>query len=392
MASLIEEISMGPFGSNVKTEYYVELEDGIPILNGSNLEGFELDDSQLRFFDRERALTLKKSFARPGDVIITHRGTLGQSVYVPKNTKYSEYLISQSQFKVRCNSKLMPEYLVYYLHSREGQYKLLSNASQVGVPSLAAPTTIFKKMTVPLPPVHIQKKIVDCLNSLTFKIKKTKQINDNLATLIDVIFKETKRSSDCQLIKLSELCTFISRGVSPKYNPNSDYYVLGQTCVRNHMILMSNARTLEDKSYGQKQVQKWDIMVNSTGIGSLGRVAQVGFDHPKLVADSHITIVRPKECYREYLGCQLVSMENEIENMAEGSTGQTELPRSRFSEIEIPVPSIDALNIFSIKVRPLINMIYQNLESIKTLEQLRDYLLPKLMSGEIDVSTLEIPN
>ena len=223
------------------------------------------------------------------------------------------------------------------------------------------------------------------------KLIKLELVNDNLEQLISALFKRLKAESPCSQRKLSELCSFISRGVSPKYDGESDYYVLGQTCVRNHLVLMSNARKLESKEYGDKRVRIWDIMVNSTGVGSLGRVAQVGFEHPKLVADSHITIVRPLEKYREYLGCQLVSMESEIENMAEGSTGQTELPRSRFSDIDIPIPSDESIEAFSKSVDPLVEQIYQNLNAIARLERLRDYLLPKLMSGEIDISTLELP-
>ena len=86
---LIDEISMGPFGSDVKKEFYVK--KGVPILNGSNLQGFKLQEDSFGYLTEEKAKTLKKCIAQKGDIIVTHRGTLGQIVYVPKNSKYDKY-------------------------------------------------------------------------------------------------------------------------------------------------------------------------------------------------------------------------------------------------------------------------------------------------------------
>lgn len=116
---LINEISMGPFGSNIKVECFVD--SGIPVLNGSNLTGFALNDNSFRYVTPEKADSLGKANAYRGDIVITHRGTLGQIVFIPENSKYSRYVISQSQFRVKCNEKVLPEYLVYYFHTNAGQ-------------------------------------------------------------------------------------------------------------------------------------------------------------------------------------------------------------------------------------------------------------------------------
>ena len=121
---------MGPFGSNIKVECFVD--EGIPVLNGSNLEGFVLKEESFRYVTEEKADSLGRANARRGDVVITHRGTLGQIVFIPETSNHDRYVISQSQFRVRCNERVLPEYLVYYFHSREGQHKILSFASQVG--------------------------------------------------------------------------------------------------------------------------------------------------------------------------------------------------------------------------------------------------------------------
>ena len=176
---LISEVSMGPFGSNIKVECFVD--SGIPVLNGSNLTGFALNDDSFRYVTEEKADSLGKANAYRGDVVITHRGTLGQIVFIPQNSKYERYVISQSQFRVKCNTKVLPEYLVYYFHTKEGQHKLLSNASQVGVPALARASTTFQTLEIELPSVCEQRKIVSILETIREKIELNTEINNNLA-------------------------------------------------------------------------------------------------------------------------------------------------------------------------------------------------------------------
>ena len=179
ISDLISEISMGPFGSNIKVECFVE--KGIPVLNGSNLDGYALKEESFRYVTEEKADSLGKAIAHRGDVIITHRGTLGQIVFIPENSIFDKYVISQSQFRVKCNERILPEYLVYYFHTRIGQHKLLSNASQVGVPALARASSTFQTIEIDVPDIDIQRKVVDLLETIRQKVEVNKEINDNLA-------------------------------------------------------------------------------------------------------------------------------------------------------------------------------------------------------------------
>lgn len=188
MDELIEEISMGPFGSDVKKEFYVD--NGVPILNGSNLQGFKLQEDSFGYLTKEKADSLKKCNAHRGDIIVTHRGTLGQIVYVPVDSKYDRYVISQSQFRFRCKADLVDvQYLVYYFHTREGQYKILANASQVGVPALARATSTFRLIDIKLPPLDDQRRIASILSSLDRKIELNNKINADLEEMAQAIFK-----------------------------------------------------------------------------------------------------------------------------------------------------------------------------------------------------------
>lgn len=179
IADLIDEIAMGPFGSNIKVDCFVD--NGVPVLNGSNLEGFELSEKAFRYVTAEKADSLNKANAHQGDIVITHRGTLGQIVFIPRTSKYDRYVISQSQFRIKCNEKVLPEYLVYYFHTPIGQHKLLSNASQVGVPALARPSSTFQQIEIELPNIEVQSKIVSLVNALQHQIANNATINDNLA-------------------------------------------------------------------------------------------------------------------------------------------------------------------------------------------------------------------
>ena len=178
IADLISEISMGPFGSNIKVDCFVD--NGIPVLNGSNLNGFALKEDDFRFVTEDKANSLGKANAYRGDVVITHRGTLGQIVFIPQDSQYNRYIISQSQFRLRCNERILPEYLVYYFHTPVGKSKLLSNASQVGVPALARASTTFRTLEIEIPGIDVQKKIVYLLEILRRKIELNSAINDNL--------------------------------------------------------------------------------------------------------------------------------------------------------------------------------------------------------------------
>ncbi len=103
---------MGPFGSRIKTENFRSA--GVPVLRGKNLGGNRFDDSDVVFVDQEKAEELSASIARPGDLVFTHRGTLGQVALIPRHSRYPIYLVSQSQMKATFDEeRVLPEYVYY---------------------------------------------------------------------------------------------------------------------------------------------------------------------------------------------------------------------------------------------------------------------------------------
>lgn len=146
--------------------------------------------------------------------------------------------------------------------------------------------------------------------------------------------------------KLSLLTDYISRGITPKYTDdnNRSILVVNQRCIREGKVLFDDARRhdIEKKKVSEEKfLRDFDVLVNSTGVGTLGRVSQIKKVHEPTTVDSHVTIVRGNGEYidKKYLGYAIKAQQSIIENMAEGSTGQTELSRKRLGdEIVIGFP------------------------------------------------------
>ena len=131
-------------------------------------------------------------------------------------------------------------------------------------------------------------------------------------------------------------------------------------------------------------------MVNSTGVGTLGRVALWESDYSATV-DSHVTIVRvdPSKADLVCTGFAILAAQRHIESLGEGSTGQTELSRAQLGALSLTIPDANS----SRRLRPVLDALEARgtaaLDESATLSKLKDTLLPPLMSGEIRVREAE---
>ena len=193
------------------------------------------------------------------------------------------------------------------------------------------------------------------------------------------------------MVTLDDLTSLVSRGIAPKYDDESAQIVLNQKCIRDHYIDISLGRRHKPKVINEKWLQYGDLLINSTGEGTLGRAAQVWFIPENMTVDSHVTVVRPmNQLLLFYIGLWGISHEREIEALHTGSTGQTELPRERVKAMELHLPDDDSLVRFNAVIAPMVSAIIANQKENTRMASIRDALLPKLMSGEIDVSDIDI--
>jgi type I restriction enzyme S subunit len=174
VADIAEKVAMGPFGSNIKVSTFID--DGIPVVSGHHLRSTMMEDHDFNYVTSEHADRLKSANVFRGDVVFTHAGNIGQVSYIPETSKYTRYVLSQRQFYLRCNRKLVsPTFVVYFFRAPEGQHKLLANASSTGVPSISRPATNLKAIEICLP----SKEILDVFDA--FVLECHRKIAANLA-------------------------------------------------------------------------------------------------------------------------------------------------------------------------------------------------------------------
>jgi type I restriction enzyme S subunit len=188
---------------------------------------------------------------------------------------------------------------------------------------------------------------------------------------------------------LERITSYLNRGISPKYIEAGGVLVLNQKCVRDSRVDVAKARRHDpgQRSVTARLLEIGDVLVNSTGVGTLGRVAQVLDIEEPTIVDSHVTVVRadPEQVSWNYVGVALHGREPEIEALGEGSTGQTELSRVRLGALPLLVPPKPLRDHFDSAVLSLRLRTKRNDEQNVTLASVRDTLLPKLLSGELRV-------
>ncbi len=295
-------------------------------------------------------------------------------------------------------SKVNPRYVKYYCQSKE--YRDWIAAFNTGSTRGNINTKTLASMPIRLPDMETQHRIVNILDALENKRKNNKQINDNLQQQAVTIFRSWFVNcvpfggiapDEWKNVTLEDITAMVSRGITPKYADDTDQIVINQKCIRNHMIDLSLARNHRPKVINDKWLRFGDLLINSTGDGTLGRAAQVWFQPHNVTVDSHVTIVRPvTENLIFYIGLWGIQHEKEIESLHTGSTGQTELPRDRVKAMELVLPDSKTLTHFNSVMAPMASAIVTNLEENKCLANLRDALIPKLMAGEIDVAEVDI--
>ena len=346
---------------------------------------------KVRYLSDETYRTWFRAHPLPGDILFVNKGTPGRVCMVPDPV---DFCIAQDMIALRADdSKIYNKYLFAVLRSSEIQKQIYNTNVGDVIPHFKK--QFMDQLLIPVPEKKIQEAVGDLYYSLSYKIEYNKKINDNLlqqaATIFRQWFSVNPESEKWPLVTLDILSSLISRGIAPKYDDASTQIVLNQKCIRDHYIDTLLARRHKPKVINEKWLQYGDLLINSTGEGTLGRAAQVWFVPENMTVDSHVTIIRPKnQLLLFYIGLWGISHEREIEALHTGSTGQTELPRDRVKAMELRLPDNDTLTRFNAVIAPMVSTIVVNQQENARLASVRDTLLPKLMSGEIDVSEIDI--
>lgn len=357
---------------------------------------------------------------------------MGQISYIPRSSKFDNYIISQSQFRVTLKEELIdPIFFTYYFHTNEGQKRLLSFKSHVGVPALAQATTNFRLLEFPYIPLSNQLKIAKVLSDLDAKIELNNKINEKLEAMAKLIYdywfvqfdfpisKEQAqamdkpelegkpyKSSGGKMVFNKELKREIPEGwggeilgdfeknivtgktpptkVKSNFSGEIPFICIGD--IRGNMYITETELTLSKKgadSQKNKYLPEGSICV--TCIASPGLV---GFVTKEAQTNQQInSIVCSKSYHRYFLYFYLL----DYFRFAKAKTGNTfaNMNKGDFSSIKIVTPDIDLLKIFERKLSSSFDKILINSFENQKLTELRDWLLPMLMNGQVTVREAE---
>ncbi|MDX2469241.1 MAG: restriction endonuclease subunit S [SAR324 cluster bacterium] len=384
------------------------VETGVPFIMASDIKEGHIDYGRCKYITSMQADGLRKGFAKNGDVLLTHKATIGRTALVEYSDHPYVMLTPQvTYYRITNSKKLNNLYLKYYFDSELFQ-KTINLWAGSGATRAYIGITAQHALPIILPPIKTQRKIAAILSAYDDMIENSERQVLIFETMAEEIYREWfvrfrfPGYKDAEFEKgmpvhwdrekLDDLCSVIKRGVSPSYSDSSPNLVINQKCIRKGRIDLSLARPHDTKIPEEKNIEFADALINSTGVGTLGRVSIVEFSKSNLTVDSHVTICRANQekINPIYLAVTITNLQVYFELMAAGSTGQVELNRSLIAGIKILVPPASIQVKFSELLQDIWRKKQNLLKSIKILNETKNILLPRLISGKLSLEDLDI--
>lgn len=396
----------GPFGSNLPASSYTDR--GVPVIRGSNLSL-----GQIRFWDKEfvyvseeTAQRLSRSICSPGDIIFTKKGTLGQTGIIPQNYKYSKFLLSSNQMKLSVDDKKADSIFVYYFVSSPlSQEKIVRDASVAGVPK----TNLAYLRTFPihLPSLFEQRKIASILSAYDDLIENNTRRIQILEEMARMIYREWfvnfrfpgykkakfvesplgRIPEGWQITHLGEIAEDSRRGVQPEsVHPDTPY--IGLEHIPRRSIALSEWGKVTDVQSTKLIFRKGEILFGKIR-PYFHKVAVAPIDG---ICSSDAIVISAKRDALYPLTLMCVSSDEFVQHATQTSNG-TKMPRANWGVLlsyPVLVPPDTVLQPFSESIFNILKQIQNLVFRNRNLQKTRDLLLPKLISGQIDVSDLDI--
>lgn len=379
----------GPFGSNLVSRDYVNR--GVPVIRGQNMTSRWVD-GEFAFVSEDKAKQLRASIATPGDLVFTQRGTLGQVAVVP-DEPYERYVLSQSQMKLSPDPAKVDALFLYYLFSSpEQQEYVRRNATQSGVPHTNL--AFLRSTPISLPSVEEQQAIARVLGALDDKIELNRRMNETLDALARAEFERATRAGG-RAATLREHVDVI-RGRSYKsieLKPSTTALVTLKSFARGGGYRSDGLKPYSGEFAEAQLIAPGELVLACTDVTQaaeiIGRPALVLGDprYENLVASLDLVIVRPRSPLNVAFLYFLLGQADFAEHAYAHTTGTTvlHLDRNCIANYEFMLPPADSLAAFDRVAQPLLDRISSNHKEARTLAELRDALLPKLISGELRV-------
>lgn len=398
----LADIQTGPFGSQLHKEDYVA--DGTPIVTVEHLGNKMFSEQNLPRVSNTDKNRLKKYVLKQGDIVFSRVGSVDRCSYVDQ--KHDGWMFSGRCLRVRPTSEIDSEYLYYYFCLEETKQFVRNIAVGATMPSIN--TKLLGEVVVTFPELEQQKRISGILSAIDSKIEVNQKINDNLQKQLYEIYKAWYQDFLCidnlTLIEspygkipqgwhysmLGDLC----KSVSVTHNFNTERLIFLNTGdVEDGMILHSDYMAVADMpGQAKKTIMQNDILYSE--IRPINRhFAYVDFQADNYVVSTKLMVIRATsfDSRRLYHFLTLQDTLEELQMQAESRSGT--FPQIRFeniSKLPILIADSNTETAFVTLLHAAYNQIEHNNSENKKLSELRNSLLPQLMSGKIDVSRIRL--
>lgn len=350
--------------------------NGVPFIMANDLENGKVNYQGCAFITKAQAATLRKGFSKPGDVLLTHKATIGRTAIV--SDEYNTIILTPQVTYYRVIKGLNRRYLKYYFDSSAFQ-QLFSNWAGAGSTRAYLGITAQRKLPIIVPPIEIQDAIADICGSFDDKIELNNKINENLERQVDALFEswfisldETEGiiPNDWHQGTLGDIASITSGKRPPMKQP----ILTAET-----KIPLVGAASI--MGYTNAVLYNEPILITGR-VGTHGVVQR--FQSPCWASDNTLVI---KSKYYEY--SYQILKRVDYANMNRGST-QPLITQTDLKNVPVLLPPKPVMLKFEEISCTLMEKYQGNHEENKILSELRDTLLPKLISGEIDVEDVNI--
>lgn len=374
-------IKTGPFGTQLKASEYVS--HGTPVLNVRNLGFATVNTEKLEMIGAETVERLSAHKLMTGDIVFGRKGAVERHGFI--STDENGWMQGSDCIRLRVlTDAVNPRFLSYYFLTRRHKAFMISMCSH-GTTMASLNQKIIEKIEVPLPERAIQDDIVEILSVFDKRIATNQKINKNLEQQAQAIFKswfidfepfDNRKPSDWSVSTLGNVSIMGAGGDKPQSvsQIKTDLY---------EYPIYSNGLSNEGL-YGFTDKPK--IFEESVTVSARGTIGFVCLRHIPYVPIVRLVTLIPKA---EIISAKYLYLWLKQLHITGTGTTQQQLTVPDFQKTEILVPSQEIVTLFTATAEPIFEKIWANQNENENLASLRDTLLPKLMSGELDVSNLD---
>ena len=371
----------GPFGSALKRGDMKE--NGVPVYEQQHAI---YDSRCFRYYiDEQKFVEMKRFQVNTDDLIISCSGTVGKVSIIRDDDPKG--IISQALLLLRVDkNKILPLYLKYFFSSRDGYNAIVSRSSgsvQVNI----AKRDVIEQIPLMLPKIETQRKIVGVLNSIDKKIDENERINNNLEQQAQTIYQQMfidNARSDWAEGTLNDIAD-ITMGQSPSgssYNEDGTGTIFFQGRAEFGFRFPSvRLYTTEPKRMARS---------NDTLMSVRAPVGDLNVAHMDCCIGRGLAAIHSKSHHQSFVLYTMFSLKKQLDVFNGEGTVFGSINRNSLNDMPILIPSDDILDEFERIVAPMDLTIRNNYDENCRLQDIRDTLLPRLMSGELDVSDIEI--